>query len=233
MRDPARAAAVVRACVRAADRPVTVKIRKGWDPSSVNAVEVARACEAEGAALVAVHARTRDQMYAGSADWRILSDVKAAVRIPVLGNGDVHGAVEARRMLLQTGVDGVMVGRAAMGDPWIFARIKAELQPPGAQEPRPSGADAGDPSPAERIALIRRHLDLAVERYGEGTAVKEFRRQAGWYMKGVRGAARLRTAAVQAATRAQMEEVLSDLLALLSGPSDGAKPTLRSVQSDE
>lgn len=115
MKDVRMAAAAVRAMVAVSDRPVTVKTRSGWDASSVNAVEVARACEAEGAAMVAVHARTRDQMYAGEADWRVVAHVKEAVGIPVFGNGDVRTADDACRLLRATGCDGVMIGRAALG----------------------------------------------------------------------------------------------------------------------
>ena len=214
MKDPARAAAAVRACVRASDRPVTVKIRKGWDPDSVNAVAIARICEAEGAAMVAVHARTRDQMYAGQADWSILSAVHAALRIPVFGNGDVRTPDDARRMLLSTGVDGVMVGRAAMGDPWVFARIRAGLDP---RVERNAGlpAASGHPSPEERFSLVLRHLDRSIDCYGEATAVKEFRKQVGWYMKGTRGSAPLRVLAAAASTRADVERILEAYRVLL------------------
>ena len=222
MKDPARAAAAVRACVRAAGRPVTVKIRKGWDPASVNAVEIARICEAEGAALVAVHGRTRDQMYAGEADWDIIAAVKAAVRFPVFGNGDVKTPADARRLLLSTGCDGVMVGRAALGDPWIFARIRGILD---TQAPRPPGWPEvpGEPTPENRVALMLHHLDLSIARYGEATAVKEFRKQAGWYMKGLRGTAPLRAIAFNAVTRADMAGVFARYRDLMQKTDQTAK----------
>jgi tRNA-dihydrouridine synthase B len=222
MKDPARAAAAVRACVRAANRPVTVKIRKGWDPASVNAVEIARVCEAEGAAMVAVHGRTRDQMYAGEADWGIIAAVKAAIGVPVFGNGDVRTPNDARRILNETGVDGVMVGRAALGDPWIFARIRGALDPLAPKGPGWPEVP-GEPTPAERVALMLHHLDLSIARYGEATAVKEFRKQAGWYMKGVRGTAPLRAIAFNAVTRADLAGVFARYRDLMQKTDPTAK----------
>ena len=128
MREPKLLGEVVRAAVRATKLPVTAKIRAGWDASSVNAAEVARICEGEGARAVAVHARTRDQFYAGHADWRVIAEVVRAVDIPVLGNGDVRTGADARRMLEETGCAHVMVGRAAQGNPWVFAEIRAALE---------------------------------------------------------------------------------------------------------
>ncbi len=214
MKDPAQAAACVRAMVRAARRPVTAKIRKGWDAASANAVEVARACEAEGAAMVAVHARTRDQMYAGSADWAAIAAVKAALRVPVFGNGDVRTPADARRMLRETGCDGLMVGRAALGDPWVFERIRHGLDPDGRKGPE-WPAVPGEPAPDARAALILRHLDLAIDRLGETQAVTEFRKHLAWYLKGTRGSAPLRAIAVHAASRADVARVLARFRALL------------------
>ncbi|MBR0091507.1 MAG: tRNA dihydrouridine synthase DusB [Lachnospiraceae bacterium] len=165
------------------DIPVTVKIRAGFDPQHINAVECALAAEAGGAAAVTVHARTRDQMYAGKADRTVIRAVKEAVRIPVIGNGDVRDAESAKRMMEETGCDGVMIARAAQGNPWIFREVVHELQT-GEKLPRPSGA--------EIHAMILRHADLLVQYKGEYVAVREMRKHIAWYAAGFKGAARLR-----------------------------------------
>lgn len=186
MRKPELCGEIVQSVVEAAQgTPVTVKIRKGWDASSVNAVEVAAICERAGASLITIHARTREQMYAPPADWSIIKAVKEAVGIPVIGNGDVFSAADAMRMLEETGCDMVMVGRGALGNPWIFREINAlyqherELPPPGL---------------FERMTVMRRHLLLLCEYKGEYIGVREARKHAAWYMRGLRGAARLRSA---------------------------------------
>lgn len=166
--------------------PVTVKLRAGWDDQHITAVQVARACEAAGAAAIAVHGRTREQMYApGTLDLKIIAAVKAAVKVPVIGNGDIASAADALAMIEATGCDGVMVGRAALGDPWLFAEIKAAL--------------AGQPLPArpglcERMAALRRQIYEMCEEKGEWTAMPQARSQALYYMKGLKGAAALRRA---------------------------------------
>ena len=182
MREPKLLGEVVRAAVRATKLPVTAKIRAGWDASSVNAAEVARICEGEGARAVAVHARTRDQFYAGHADWRIIAEVVRAVDIPVLGNGDVRTGADARRMLDKTGCAHVMVGRAAQGNPWVFAEIRAALE----------GRPWAPPTLQERMHTALRHLDMALRLYGEQKGVLEMRKHVAWYITGVPGAARLR-----------------------------------------
>lgn len=182
MREPKLLGEVVRAAVRATKLPVTAKIRAGWDASSVNAAEVARICEGEGARAVAVHARTRDQFYAGRADWHIIAEVVRAVDIPVLGNGDVRTGADARRMLEETGCAHVMVGRAAQGNPWVFAEIRAALE----------GKPWTPPTLQERMRTALRHLDMALKLYGEQKGVLEMRKHVAWYITGVPGAARLR-----------------------------------------
>lgn len=174
---------IIHAVVGAARCPVTAKIRIGWDHASIVAVEAARICEGEGAAAIAVHARTRSMLYSGGADWRHIRDVKEAVHVPVLGNGDVFTPPDAKQMLDETGCDGVMVGRGAMGRPWIFRRIRHYLE---------TGELLPEPPPAERIRICLRHLDLAIAQKGEQRAVREMRKQFGWYVKGMRGAGQLR-----------------------------------------
>lgn len=182
MRDPVRLGAVVRALSEATSLPVTVKIRAGWDSSSINAPEVARICEDNGVKAVAVHARTRDQQYAGKADWRIIRDVKRAVSVPVFGNGDVRGGADALRMLDETGCDAVIVGRAAQGNPWIFREIAAAMQ----------GEKVPPPTPEERMEMAVRHFQLEAQLYGEKLAVLQMRKHIAWYAHGMKGASRFR-----------------------------------------
>ncbi len=204
MRDPVRLGAVVRALSEATPLPVTVKIRAGWDSGSINAPEVARICEDNGARAVAVHARTRDQQYAGKADWRIIRDVKRAVSVPVFGNGDVRGGADALRMLDETGCDAVIVGRAAQGNPWIFREIAAAMR----------GKAAPPPTPEERVEMAARHFQLEARLYGEKLAVLQMRKHIAWYVHGMKGASRFRerinqlnsAAEVLAALRTYAEE---------------------------
>lgn len=179
MRDPDKAGRIVEAMCKRTKKPVTVKIRAGWDAENVNAPEFAKALEAAGAARVCVHGRTREQYYSGTADWSVIGRVKAAVSIPVIGNGDVFSAADAKRMAEQTGCDYVMVGRGALGNPWIFAE---------ASDPETFVS----PSPREKAAMFLRHANLAADDKGERMAVLEMRKHAGWYFKGLPGSARLR-----------------------------------------
>jgi tRNA-dihydrouridine synthase B len=203
MRTPELAAAIIQATVRAAgSKPVTVKFRKGWDDESVNAVEFARLCAAAGAAALTIHARTRSQFYSGRADWSIIKAVKAAVQVPVFGNGDVVDAVSARRLLAETGVDGIMIGRAALGNPWLFRQLTCELANP----PRPYIP----PTPEERLAVMLAHLDGLVARLGERTGVHEMRKQLVAYLRGTRQAAHWKNMAMQADNRDDVQVVLED-----------------------
>ena len=191
MKDPQLCGRIVRAVRDAVPVPVTVKIRKGWDKNSVNAVEVAMICEASGANAVTVHGRTREQQYMPSADWDIIKQVKKAVRIPVIGNGDVTSAELAAEMLEQTGCDMVTIGRGALGNPWIFREISMLLG-----HDRPSMPV----SSAERISVLLRHVSRMCEYKGEFSAMREARKHAAWYFKGVKGAAALRKRAVELET---------------------------------
>ncbi len=188
MRDPELCRRLVQAVKGAVDVPVTVKIRKGYSKDAVNAVEVARACEAGGADAIAVHGRTRDQMYAPPVDWDIIRQVKAAVKVPVIGNGDVVDAKSAAAMLEQTGCDMVMVGRGALGAPWVFAQIEAYLTHDRILPP---------PTIAKRMTDLMRQVRLAAEYKGERIALLEARKHASWYMSGLRGAAAMRREAGQ------------------------------------
>ena len=182
MREPERIGRVVRALREAVRLPVTVKIRSGWDADSVNAPEVARICEDNGADAVAVHTRTRAQQYSGEADWSVIRRVKEAVTIPVLGNGDIREGKDALRMLEQTGCDGVIVGRAAQGNPWVFREIAAALM----------GHTCPPPTNRERVDTALEHYRLEIDLFGERRALLEMRKHIAWYVHGMHGASRFR-----------------------------------------
>lgn len=204
MRDPALAGKIVEAVVKAVPGvPVTVKMRKGWDEQSVNAVAFAMTVAAAGASAVTVHGRTRNQFYSGKADWDIIRQVKEALKIPVIGNGDIWTPRDAARILEETGCDGIMIGRSAMGNPWIFRDIVHFLQ---------TGQELPPPTPEERIGRAIRHLELMVESKGEQVAVFEMRKHAAWYTKGIRGAARIREAINKSQSKKEIEEILKGLL---------------------
>ncbi len=183
MKNPALAGEIVEKTVKAICKPVTVKIRKGFDDGHVNAVEIAKAAECAGAAAVAVHGRTREQFYAGNADWEIIAKVKRAVKIPVIGNGDVTDGESARRMMEETGCDGVMVGRSARGNPWIFREIKAYLAD-GILPERPSAEEVRE--------TVLRHAALLLEYKGEYTGIREMRKHVSWYTAGYPHSAKMR-----------------------------------------
>ena len=196
MKDPALCGRIVRAVADAVPVPVTVKIRKGWDAQSVNGVEVAQICAANGAAAVTVHGRTRAQMYAPSADWDFIAQVKRAVNIPVIGNGDIVHTADAARMMEQTGCDMVMIGRAACGNPWIFARANGWLN-----ETRVSP----EPTAAERMRVMVMHLTRLCDYHGEVRGMREARKHAAWYVRGLRGAAEFRR---EAGTLSTLDELI-------------------------
>lgn len=183
MKQPKLVEKIITALVKAVHKPVTVKIRKGFDDAHVNAVEIAKIAEASGAAAVAVHGRTREQYYAGEADWDIIAKVKQSVSIPVIGNGDVADGVSAEKMLHMTGCDGIMIGRAARGNPWIFRQIGDYLRD-GTVTPKPDREEVKE--------TILRHAQLQLECKGEYTGIREMRKHVSWYTVGMPHSARLR-----------------------------------------
>lgn len=202
MQRPKLAGEIIAATVKAIDKPVTVKIRKGFDEAHVNAVEIARIAEDAGAAAVAVHGRTREQYYAGEADWEIIQRVKEAVSIPVIGNGDVTNGADARRMMEATGCDGVMIGRAARGNPWLFRQVTAYLQ---------DGTVLPEADRQERKAMILRHARLQLATKGEYTGVREMRKHMSWYTAGMPGSAKLRQSINLAESFEEIEKLVESM----------------------
>lgn len=198
MKDPRLAESIVKAVVGAVNIPITVKMRSGWDESSVNAVELAKRCEQAGAKLITVHGRTKTQMYSPPVNMDIIKEVKRAVSIPVVGNGDIFTAKDAANMYEYTGCDFVMVGRGAMGAPWIFRQINAWMF---------EGVTVPDPPLSERMRVLMKQAAMTVEDKGEKNAMREMRKHAAWYMKGVRGAAAYRNECGQLTTLEQLYEL--------------------------
>ncbi len=198
MKDPKLVGEIVKAVVKTAGKPVTIKFRKGVDADHVNAVEVAKIAEANGAAAVHVHGRTRTQYYEGKADWSIIKAVKDAVKIPVIGNGDVTSYEDAKRMFEETGCDAVSVARGAKGAPWLFKELAEGRK--------------YVPTMEERKSVIRRHIDLELKTKGEFTAVREMRKHICWYTTGLPNSAKLRTSLSTIESVERLYEILDEIL---------------------
>ncbi|WP_270167133.1 tRNA dihydrouridine synthase DusB [Paenibacillus sp. SYP-B4298] len=201
--DPNKIYEMVSAVVDAVDKPVTVKMRIGWDSEHIYAVENAQAVQRAGGSAVSVHGRTREQLYTGTADWEIIRQVKEAVSIPVIGNGDVFSPEDAKRMLEQTGCDGVMIGRGALGNPWMLYRTIRYLT---------EGEMLPDPSPIERMHIAVVHMDRLVKLRGESVAVREMRKHLAWYLKGLPGAARIKDHIMEETSRDNMVQILGSYI---------------------
>ncbi|SCY99540.1 tRNA dihydrouridine synthase DusB [Alkaliphilus peptidifermentans] len=203
MKNPNLAGEIVKRVVEESIKPVTVKIRKGWDDNSVNAVEMAKILEANGATAIAVHGRTREQYYSGKADWDIIKKVKEAVKIPVIGNGDVFSVEDAIRLFDYSGCDGIMIGRGAQGNPWIFERINHYLN---------TGKVLPEATLQQHIDVALKHMRLVVEIKGEYVGIREMRKHIAWYMKGFKNSAQLRNAVNHIDSCQLMEATLLDYL---------------------
>lgn len=190
---------MVSSVVKVVDKPVTVKMRIGWDEEHIFAVENAQAVENAGGSAVSMHGRTRVQMYEGEANWDIIRKVKQSINIPLIGNGDVKTPEDAKRMLVETGVDGVMIGRAALGNPWMIYQTVKYLE---------TGQLIGEPSVQEKMDVCKLHLDRLISLKGENIAVREMRKHAAWYLKGINGNAKIRNAINQCLTRDELVQLL-------------------------
>ena len=203
MKNPVLAGKIIEGMVKAIDKPVTVKIRKGFDDDHINAVEMAHVAEESGAAAIAVHGRTREQYYSGKADWSIIADVKQAVSIPVIGNGDILDAKDVIAMKEQTDCDGFMIGRGAQGNPWIFHQILHYFE---------TGELIGKPPMEEMVKTMLRHAKLQIEFKGDYLGIREMRKHAAWYTAGYKGASKLRGRINDVESYDELEQLFEDFM---------------------
>lgn len=214
LRNPPLIGEIVRAVVGAVSLPVTVKIRAGWDAGSINAPEVARIIEDAGAAMICIHARTKEQMYEPGVDRSVIRAVKEAVSIPVLGNGDIYTAADALSMMAETGCDGVMVARGAMGNPWIFSEIAAALE----------GRSYTRPAPARRFSVALAQVREMMEEKGERIGIAEAKKHLGWYCRGLEGAAAARGRLMQATSYGELAAIMDEVAATARDTAAGSLP---------
>ena len=203
MKEPKLVGEIVHAISSAIHKPLTVKIRKGFTESTANAVEIAKIAEANGAAAIAVHGRTREQYYSGKADWNIIRAVKEAVRIPVIGNGDIFRPEDAKRLIEETGCDGIMLARGVRGNPWLFAQVKEFLS---------TGKKLDKPNVFEAVDMMLRHARLSIQYKGEYIGIREMRKHVAWYTTGYPLAAKLRQHVNEIEDYTQLEELLNQYL---------------------
>lgn len=199
------AGSIIEAVVKSSKVPVTIKMRKGWDDDHIVAVELAKIAEAKGAAAITIHGRTREEYYTGTADWNAIKEVKQAVSIPVIGNGDVKTPEDAKKMIEQTGADGIMIGRGAIGNPWIFREIQEYLE----------SKEITKVTNQEKLELILEHIQLQVMYLGENTGIKEMRKHLSYYLKNLPNAAGIRQKVNQIETKQELEACLIEYFASL------------------
>ncbi len=203
MREPEHVEVLVSAIVKAVKKPVTVKIRAGWDDNQLNCVQIAKIAEKAGASAIAIHGRTREQMYLGKADWQWVKKVKQAVNIPVIGNGDIHTKEEALQRMSETGCDAIMIGRGILGDPWLIQELSNYFQGNNQSE---------NITPEQKIMLIQSHATRLTDLKGESIAMKEMRGHACWYVQGFPYNARMKDCLAKISTREQLDELLKRFL---------------------
>lgn len=207
LKNPDKIYEIVKAVVNSVNVPVTVKIRSGWDKESINAVTVAKVCERAGASAIAVHPRTRSQGYSGMADWKIIKAVKQSVNIPVIGNGDVKSALDAKRMIDETGCDAVMIGRAALGNPYLIKQVVTYLK---------DGALLEDQTPLQKMETCLKHFKYLLEIKPEKVAVLEMRTHAAWYLKGLPGAVAVKNKLYSIKSREEFIETIKEYMETLT-----------------